>query len=230
MNIKKNYERKKSKQMKRLNEIEKEREMLSQKVLDKIHKNNSSFIERSSKSYDNFLKKSERIKEIQEKKEQMHEEFIRNSLGRYIDKEQKIKEKIQEDMISKSLKAKSMSKNLMDDRKLLEDEKIETDFAKFLNKLKKNQEKKKQINEAIKNQIFFKKNKEIQRENEVKKRLNYQEQMILKKSQEIEKNAYKNMEKSIHKKHEEHKNKIIQNEIELLSAKTRISRINSKYV
>ena len=137
--------------------------MLSQKVLDKIHKNNSSFIERSSKSYDNFLKKSERIKEIQEKKEQMHEEFIRNSLGRYIDKEQKIKEKIQEDMISKSLKAKSMSKNLMDDRKLLEDEKIETDFAKFLNKLKKNQEKKKQINEAIKNQIFFKKNKEIQR-------------------------------------------------------------------
>ena len=160
----------------------------------------------------------------------MHDEFIGVSLSKYSEREKKIKEQIKGVLTSKSMKARSMSRNLMDDRKSMENEIIETNFANFVKKLKKTQEKKKEIEEQMKNQLLRKKNKEKQKETEVKKRLVSQERESFKKFVEIEKNSYQNMQKKIQEKQEKHKNKMIQNEIGILSARTRISRINTQYV
>ena len=123
-----------------------------------------------------------------------------------------------------------MSGNLSEKKKYQENEKIEADFRNFIEKLNKNTEKKKQIEAALNYSIKIKKTKEKNRENEVKKRLDFQHKELQKKLAETGKNFGKNLEKLIKEKSAKQKNLIVQHELEALSARTRLSRINSKFV
>ena len=229
----KNFEIKKHKQIKKFKEIESLREKKNQELIEKILNRDSFHFERYSKKSENYLKnnkKKDKIKEIQEKNEKLHEEYIAKSIEKFTKREEKIKKKLKEEMFLKTEKARSMSGNLSEKKKYQENEKIEADFRNFIEKLNKNTEKKKQIEAALNYSIKIKKTKEKNRENEVKKRLDFQHKELQKKLAETGKNFGKNLEKLIKEKSAKQKNLIVQHELEALSARTRLSRINSKFV
>ena len=209
------------------------REKKNQELIEKILNRDSFHFERYSKKSENYLKnnkKKDKIKEIQEKNEKLHEEYIAKSIEKFTKREEKIKKKLKEEMFLKTEKARSMSGNLSEKKKYQENEKIEADFRNFIEKLNKNTEKKKQIEAALNYSIKLKKTKEKNRENEVKKRLDFQHKELQKKLAETGKNFGKNLEKLIKEKSAKQKNLIVQHELEALSARTRLSRINSKFV
>ena len=183
--------------------------------------------ERSSRSYENFVKNSEKVKKFQERNEELHEEYIKCSLTKYLTKEQEIKLRIQEELKLKALKAKSMSRNLMEERRWTEDEKVENDFNHFLEKLKRNKGKKEEIEKAMRFRIELKQKKEKNKAVEIKKRLKRQERELINRLDQIEKKSYRNMEKVIKEKQERNRIKYMKKDIQLNSGRGRISRMHS---
>lgn len=230
MGIKKNLDLKKSKQLKKLRQIESEREKKNNKLLERLQKHEVSFRERSSKSYENFLKKSQKIKNLHANYEKMHEDYIQETLNRHLVQQQEIKLKIKEDLALKSEKAKSMSRNLIAEKKMTEDEKLEHDFNKFIKKLEKNKEKKHEIDQAMKFHMGLKQKREKMKEIEVKKKIAKQEKELQQKIEKYKKLTYRSMEKVIQEKNEKYREKLLRNELGSLYVQTRISRINSKNV
>lgn len=227
--LKQNFELKKLSQEKKLKDLQTERELRSQKVLEKLQRNASSLLERDTKNNEEYIKKTEHIREYMASKERIQEDYIKDTLKKYESQEIKVKNKINEDLLGKISKAKGMSKNLMNERKDLEEQKVEKDFVKYVKKRGKNFENKKKVEIAQAYEMQVRKTREIIKAGDVKKRIKDHEMEIQKRSEDIEKKVFESTLKAIEKKETLAKMKVYHSELEGL-ANDRINDIQENYV
>ena len=228
--LKTSFDKKKLNQLKNLNEIEYDREKKNQKILEKLGKNSENFLIRSNKNLEGSMKKFDLVKQNLLIKEKELEKNIQKSLDEIDFKHRQASKRLELDLIKKKIKAKKMIKSLNSDKSMFDDAHSEGKLQQLVNKFEKLKENKKRIESTM--QFKMQKRKEIEKrkKREIFKRLARHENEINKKNMDIEKKLSKNIEKIVKVKVEKMKNLAVQNELEQLSAKTRIERINSKFV
>lgn len=228
--LKTTLDRKKLNQLKNLNEIELQREIKAQKILEKLEKNSENYLSKSSKHLENNMKKFDLVKQNLILKEKELENNIQKSLEKIDLKHKLASKRLELDLISKKNKAKSMAKSAVCDKSVLEEAQSEGKLQQLLKKFEKIKENKKRIQSTL--QFNIKKKKEIEKNKKknVMRKLKRYENEIKKKNLDIEKKLEKNLDKIVMEKAEKMKNLAVQNELEQLSAKTRIERINFKFV
>ncbi|OMJ72858.1 hypothetical protein SteCoe_28598 [Stentor coeruleus] len=226
--LRQNFELKKLSQEKKLKDLQTERELRSQKILEKLQRNASSLLERDTKNNEEYMKKTEHIREYMASKERIQDDFIRDTLKKYESQEIKVKNKINEELFDKISKAKGMSKNLINERNDLEQQKIEKDFVKYIKKRGKIFENKKKVEIAKTYEIQLRKNRENIKAEDVKKRLKEHEIEIQKRNENIEKKVFESTLKAIEKKETLTKMKVYHSDLEGL-ASDRINDIQENY-
>lgn len=228
--LKKSFDKKKLNQLKNLNEIEFEREKKNQKILEKLEKNSENFFSRSNKHLENNMKKFDLVKQNLLIKEKELEKNIQKSLDEIDFKHKQASKRFEQDLNKKKIKAKKMLKSLNCDKSVVDDTHSEGKLQQLVNKFEKLKENKKRIESTFQFKMQKKKQIEKKKKREIIKRLARHEIEINRKNLDIEKKLSKNLEKIVKVKEEKMKNLAVQHELEQLSAKTRIERINSKFV
>ena len=227
---KSNYEFKKRQQIQRLNKINTEREMKSQRVLEKLSKCSSVFTLRSTRASENYNEKLKNIQYGFKLKELEYDTYLKNSNEKSSKNEQRVNQIIAEKLKSKSEIAKSMAKSLVDRKEHIENEILSNKIDKLLQKTKK-----------------IKKFKSF-RINELKRKIDKKRFNIEAISQTVKLNLIEEDKKfnnkigsciaRMHSKNlsdvtsnsERHKEKLIRNELQRLQANTRISRNKFEFV
>ena len=227
--LKKSFEQKKIKQLERLGKLEFERQKKHKKLFEKLINRNGSFSEKVSKSVEIKNKRLESSR-MNVMKDDEENQMIKNYLEKFDQKQEEARRRSENDHYSKSLKAKNLRRNMSIDKKEIEDHVVEDKLKKILDKLDKVNQQKKKIDDICKYKAQIKKDKEENKKKEVLNRITVKEQEFKKRIQKVEKKINTSNEKLLEEKIEKIRTKAVQNEIEFLSAKTRIDRINSKFV
>lgn len=228
LQLKKTFELKKTKQIERLQTLEEEREEKNRKLFEKLIRINS-FHEKVNKSYENNTFKAE-LRYIEDEDEQESDENIQASLANLEKKLEQAKKRSEQDMLTKVLKAKKLRKNKSIDKKEQEEEELDLKLRKLYNKVEKINEIKKIAEKKKRFRDHVNREKDEYKKKQIMSRLLINENNMKKKIKETEKRLNKNLDWVLEEKLERMKSKAVQNEIGQLSAKTRISRINTKFV
>jgi hypothetical protein len=227
--LKSSFEKKKLKQLINLNHLELEREKKNKKILDRLVKHHEFSSDRTNNSFENNMKKFDSVRKNLEKQEHELEKNIKKSLDKIELKHKMAQKKLELDLISKKIKAKQMTKSVNFDKTLVEGAQSEGRLKILMEKFEKMSENKKKIRKII--EFRMQKKKDLEKIKK-KKFLNIKkihEEEEHKKNLEIEKKS-KNNEKVLKKKQEKMKAIAVQNELEHLSAQTRITRLQTKMV
>ena len=135
--IKTTYEKFKNIQERNLKEIETERNLQHEKIVDKLKKNQSVMNIRKNHTKSQYSDKILKIRQLIESKEKEQDQYIINSIDKFNKIEEKIKERIELTKRCKSESARSMSKNLLDKKQTLENEILFEKANHLINRLKK---------------------------------------------------------------------------------------------
>ena len=226
LQIKRSFELKKNKQLEKLLQIEGDREKKNKILIEKLNRI-SSLQEKVSKSCENPSKNSN----IFRKSEAESDEDIKKYFEKLDRKFYQAKKRSQQDINTKVLKAQKLSRNRsISKRNLEEEEENESKLEKLIKKVEKMNEIKKDVEKNKRFRVHLSRLKDENRKKEVMTRILNNELEVRKKLKETEKKLNKNLDWVFEEKLEKMKTKAVQNEIEQLSAKTRIDRLHKKYV
>lgn len=198
--LKKNFELKKSSQIQKLKDVESERELRNQKLLEKLQKSSSSLLEKNIKTCDDHMKKTEQIREFLASKDKIQDDFIKETMKKYESQDERAKRMKNEELAGRVNKAKSMSRNLVSEKKEIEEKKVENDFMNFVKKRERNSENKMKIKRAIISDMKMRTNKELNKAEEVRKKLKENEIELQKRTESHEKKVFVDTLKAIERK------------------------------
>ena len=227
---KSNYEFKKNQQMQRLNQVNTERELKSQKVLEKLSKCSSVFTARSTRASEHYNEKLKNIQDRIKLKELEYDTYLKNSSEKSSKNEQRVSQIITNKLKSKSEIAKTMTKNLIERRECIENELISDKINKILQKTKKLKKFKLLSAKDLKRKLVFKKLKN-------EKLLEIVKSNLLEEDKKLEIKIGSCTARIISRKpsestlnSERHKQKLVRNELQRLQANTRIARNKFEFV
>lgn len=225
LHLKQSFEVKKNKQLEKLVQLEGDREKKNKILIEKLNRI-SSFQEKVSKSYENPQKKSKIFKNT----EAESDEDIKKYFEKLDRKFSQAKKRSQQDIHTKVLKAQKLSRNRSICKRDLEEEENEFKLEKLIKKVERMNEIKKVVEKNKRFRVHLTKLKDENKKKDVVARIFNNQLEVRKKLKETEKKLNKNLDWVLEEKLEKMKTKAVQNEIEQLSAKTRIDRLHTKFV
>ena len=226
--LKSAFEKKKLKQLKNLNQLELQREMKNRKIIERISRHAESSADKNN-SFENNMKKFDVVRKKLEKQELDLEKNIKKSLDKIDLKHKLAQKKLELDLISKKMKAKQMTKSINFDKSIVEGVQSEGRLKVLMDKFEKMSENKKRIKSILEFRVKKKKDLEKVKKRKVFKNLKLKEQEVEKKNLDLEKKQI-HLEKALKEKIKRMKDLAVHNELEHLSAQTRIKRIHTKMV
>ena len=216
--------------MQRLNQVNTERELKSQKVLEKLSKCSSVFTARSTRASEHYNEKLKNIQDRIKLKELEYDTYLKNSSEKSSKNEQRVSQIITNKLKSKSEIAKTMTKNLIERRECIENELISDKINKILQKTKKLKKFKLLSAKDLKRKLVFKKLKN-------EKLLEIVKSNLLEEDKKLEIKIGSCTARIISRKpsestlnSERHKQKLVRNELQRLQANTRIARNKFEFV
>lgn len=145
---------KKQKQTERLMRLEYEQNIRLQNLIK--HKEKSEDSPKKSPTKENSKKYNKKMRKIKEKiqeAEHEHENYIKNSLKKFSETEQRVKETVESKLKMYSERKKFMQKNKLQKKQLLDQEKEQQRSENYLNKIIKIQESRKKIENKSINEL-----------------------------------------------------------------------------
>lgn len=139
------FDMKKQRQIERLRRIELEKELKMQNFLNKKQKDEALKKSPKKENTEKHQKKVFKIKEKMKEVEKEHENFIRSSLKKYSDIDQRIKDTVDIKYRQQSERVKLLEKNKLHKKQLLDHEKEQLRSENYLNKIMKIEESRKKI-------------------------------------------------------------------------------------